>query len=391
MSCEHGCCCDGKQNKNHKILNEKNTAILSILLFIVSIYFKNIYLYIIVYIFIGYEVLWLSVKNTFKKDFFDENFLMSLATFGAIYLNEWNEAIAVMLLYQIGESLQSYAVNKSRNKINAILNIRPDHAILENGEEIDAKDVEVGTTLLIKAGEKIPLDGIVIDGNSTIDTSALTGESMPRDIDIGAEILSGSINLSGVLKIKTTKVFEKSTASLILELVENAEEKKAKTEKFIKKFSKYYTPFVVISACILAFKNINTAIIFLVISCPCALVISIPLSFFAGLGCASKNGILIKGSNYIEELAKAEYIAFDKTGTITKGNFEIVDIKTSINKDELLKNIAHVEMFSNHPIAKSIVKSYNGELNKNIVKDVEEIKGVGIFANVDGKRIFIKK
>ena len=367
-------------------------------------------LYMIPYIIIGYDILRKSVKGILKKQIFDENFLMSIATVGAIILGEYTEGVAVMLFYQIGELFQSYAVGKSRRNISELMDIRPDYANIEVDGKLEKKDpneVEIGEVITVLPGEKVPIDGIVIEGESTINTSALTGESVPRDIDENDEIISGCINLTGVLKIKTTKAFGESTVSKILELVENSSSKKSKSENFISKFAKYYTPIVCYSALALAIIPpivsglilgweynfgmwVYRALTFLVISCPCALVISIPLTFFAGIGGASNQGVLVKGSNYLETLSKAKYIVMDKTGTLTKGVFEVTKINSNdIGKSELLKYAAMAESSSTHPISKSLIKAYGMEIDRTIVKDVEEISGHGVRATVDGKSVAI--
>ncbi len=367
-------------------------------------------LYMIPYIIIGYDILRKSVKGILKKQIFDENFLMSIATVGAIILGEYTEGVAVMLFYQIGELFQSYAVGKSRRNISELMDIRPDYANIEVDGKLEKKDpneVEIGEVITVLPGEKVPIDGIVIEGESTINTSALTGESVPRDIDENDEIISGCINLTGVLKIKTTKAFGESTVSKILELVENSSSKKSKSENFISKFAKYYTPIVCYSALALAIIPpivsglilgweynfgmwVYRALTFLVISCPCALVISIPLTFFAGIGGASNQGVLVKGSNYLETLSKAKYIVMDKTGTLTKGVFEVTKINSiDIGKSELLKYAAMAESSSTHPISKSLIKAYGMEIDRTIVKDVEEISGHGVRASVDGKSVAI--
>ena len=335
----------------------------------------------------------------------DENFLMTIATLGAFGIGEFPEAVAVMLFYQVGELFQSYAVEKSRKSIASLMDIRPDYAnLLKNGEteKISPDEVKVGDIIIVRPGEKVPLDGIIIEGETMLDTSALTGESVPRKASIGEEVLSGCINQTGVLKIQVTKEFGESTVSKILELVENASSKKSKSENFITKFAKYYTPIVVIVAVALAiisplfFKDqtfsewIYRALSFLVVSCPCALVISIPLSFFGGLGGASKMGVLIKGSNYLEALANAEIVVFDKTGTLTEGVFEVQNVKTvDISNDELIRIAAHAENYSNHPISNSIKRAYNKEIEDNLVTNAKEIAGQGIEAKVEEKEVLV--
>lgn len=361
--------------------------------------------YLITYIIISYDIIKKSLRNIMRGQIFDENFLMTIASIGALILGEYFEGIMVILLYQIGELFQSYAVGKSRKSIYDLMDIRPEYANIEkNGEleKISPEELKIDDIIIVKPGEKIPIDGIVIEGNGTIDTSALTGESIPKGVEIGSEVLSGCINLNSILKIKVTKVFEESAVSKILNLVENASSKKAKTEKFITKFAKYYTPIVVILALILTvvppilFKNgtivewLRRALTFLVISCPCALVISVPLGFFGGIGGASKRGILIKGSNYMETLAKVKTMVFDKTGTLTKGVFEVQEILAEgVSQEELLEIAALAETYSNHPIAMSIKKAYKGEINRNRVKNVQEFAGNGIKAIIDNKDVYV--
>lgn len=366
-------------------------------------------LYLVPYLIIGYDILKKAVKGIFKGQIFDENFLMAVATVGAVALGEFSEGAAVMLFYQIGELFQSVAVGKSRKNITSLMDIRPDYANVElNGklEKIDPDDVEIGTEIVVNPGEKVPIDGIIISGDSTLNTSALTGESVPRSAKIGDEIISGCINLIGVLKIKTTKEFGDSTVSKILDLVENSSMKKSKSENFITKFARYYTPAVCGGALLLAIlppvirlisgtgamwgEWITRALTFLVISCPCALVISIPLSFFAGIGCASANGVLVKGSNYLEALSDTQYVVFDKTGTLTKGVFEVTGIYPANNfdKDTLIRLAAFAESGSSHPISVSLKKNYGKEINIDEVSDIQEIAGHGVSALVDGKRVF---
>ena len=367
-------------------------------------------LYLIPYFVIGYDILRKAFKGIMNHQVFDENFLMAVATVGAIIValsenGDYTEAIAVMLFYQIGELFQSYAVGKSRRNISELMDIRPDYANVEvDGklEQADPDEVEIGSVIVVKPGEKVPIDGIIIDGSSTLNTSALTGESVPRDAKCGDEIISGCINLSGVLKIRTTKEFGESTVSKILDLVENSSSKKSKSENFISKFAKYYTPAVCYSALALAILPpvvrilfmsaspewatwIYRALTFLVISCPCALVISIPLSFFAGIGGASREGVLVKGSNYLETLSQTKYVVFDKTGTMTEGVFEVTDVyKNTMDKEKVLEYAALAESFSSHPISKSLKKAYGREIDQTRVSDVEEISGHGISAKVDG-------
>ena len=363
-------------------------------------------LFIISYLVVGCEILKKAVRNIFRGKVFDENFLMAVATIGAFAIGEFPEAVAVMLFYQVGELFQSYAVDKSRKSIASLMDIRPDYANIEKDgkfEKVDPDEVKIGDIIIVKTGEKIPLDGVVVEGTSSLDTMALTGESVPRVVKTEDEVLSGCINKDGLLKIMVTKEFGESTVSKILDLVENASSKKSKSENFITKFAKYYTPTVVIIAVLLAFippiilKDFSTfsvwlyrALSFLVVSCPCALVISIPLSFFGGIGGASKMGILIKGSNYLEALANTETVVFDKTGTLTEGIFEVQDIcAEGIEKDELLRIVAHAENYSNHPIAKSVKKAYNKEIDENIIKNPQELSGKGIWAKIDEKDILV--
>lgn len=366
-------------------------------------------LYLVPYLIIGYDILKKALKGIFKGQIFDENFLMAVATVGAVALGEFSEGAAVMLFYQIGELFQSVAVGKSRKNITSLMDIRPDYANVElNGklEKIDPDDVEIGTEIVVNPGEKVPIDGIIISGDSTLNTSALTGESVPRSAKVGDEIISGCINLTGVLRIKTTKEFGDSTISKILDLVENSSMKKSKSENFITKFARYYTPAVCGGALLLAIlppiirlisgtgamwgEWITRALTFLVISCPCALVISIPLSFFAGIGCASANGVLVKGSNYLEALSDTQYVVFDKTGTLTKGVFEVTGIYPANNfdNDTLIRLAAFAESASSHPISASLKKNYGKEINIDEVSDIQEIAGHGVSALVDGKRVF---
>lgn len=365
-------------------------------------------MYLIPYLILGYDILYkafLSIKN---RQSFDENFLMAIATIGALAMKEYHEGVEVMLFYQIGEWFQSYAIGRSRKNIANLMDIRPEYANIEKDGEIiqvDPDDVSIGDVIIVKVGEKIPIDGFVIDGQTSLNTSALTGESKPRDVGINDEVISGCINMTSPIKVKTSKAFEDSTVSKVLDLIENATNNKAKSEDFITKFAKYYTPAVVYSAIALAIipplylrfiQNgplqftswIYRALTFLVISCPCALVISIPLSFFAGIGGASNQGILIKGSNYLEQLAKTKYVAFDKTGTVTLGIFEVTTIHNSdFSKDELLEYAAHAEAYSNHPIGKSIIKEYGKRIDKNRIDSIKEIPGKGIEAIIDGKKV----
>lgn len=366
-------------------------------------------LYLVPYLVIGYDILKKAVKGIFKGQVFDENFLMAVATVGAVALGDYKEGVAVMLFYQIGELFQSVAVGKSRKNITSLMDIRPDYANIEvDGklEKVDPDDVEIGTEIVVNPGEKVPIDGVVALGDSTLNTSALTGESVPRSVKVGDEVISGCINLSGVLRIKTTKEFGDSTVSKILDLVENSSMKKSRSENFITKFARYYTPAVCLGALVLAIFPpvirllmgesamwsdwIIRALTFLVISCPCALVISIPLSFFAGIGCASANGVLVKGSNYLEALSDTEYVVFDKTGTLTKGVFEVTGIYPSndFDKNSLIRLAAFAESASSHPISVSLKKAFGKEINLDEVTDIEEIAGHGVSALVDGKRVF---
>lgn len=363
----------------------------------------QIALFIISYIIVGGDVVKRAVKNIFKGQVFDENFLMSIATIGAFFIGEYPEGVAVMLFYQVGELFQSYAVGKSRKSIASLMDIRPDYANVKKGDElvkVNPDEVQIGDIIVIKAGEKIPLDGKVIEGSSIIDTSALTGESVPREVEVGSDILSGGININGVITAEVTKEFGESTVSKILDLVENASSKKSNSEQFITKFARYYTPVVVIIAVFLAiipplvidgatFSDwIYRALAFLVVSCPCALVISIPLSFFGGIGGASKKGILVKGSNYLEALSETEIVVFDKTGTLTKGVFNVQEIHPEgVSKEELLELTAYVESYSNHPISLSLKRAYSKEIDNGRISDVEEISGHGVIATVDGKKV----
>ena len=361
-------------------------------------------LFMIPYLVIGYDILKKAFKGILNKQVFDENFLMAVATVGAILLGDYSEGVAVMLFYQIGELFQSYAVGKSRRNISELMDIRPDYANIEKDgtlEQVDPDEVEIGTIIVVQPGEKVPIDGVITEGTSTLNTSALTGESLPRDAKAGDEVISGCINMTGLLKIRTTKEFGESTVSKILELVENSSSRKSKSENFISKFAKYYTPAVCYGALALAFIPpivllimgkpamwgdwIYRALTFLVISCPCALVISIPLSFFAGIGGASNQGILVKGSNYLETLAQTKYVVFDKPGTMTQGVFEVSGIHHNEMPDEkLLEYAALAECSSSHPISKSLQKAYGKPIDRNRVTDIEEISGNGVIAKVDG-------
>lgn len=400
--------------KQKKVLIRIIIASVLIILLKLVFHFVNVNKYVeliaflVPYFVIGYDILKKAVYGIFNRQVFDENFLMAIATVGAIALGEYVEGTAVMLFYQIGELFQSYAVGKSRKNITALMDIRPDYANIEvdgNLEQVDPDDVEVGSVIVVKPGEMIPIDGIVVEGSSTLNTSALTGESVPRSAKEGEEVISGCVNLTGLLKIKTDKEFGDSTVSKILDLVENSSMKKSRSENFITRFAKVYTPAVCIGALALAVippvvnlvmgnssewsKWLIRALTTLVISCPCALVISIPLSFFGGIGGASSRGILIKGSNYLEILSKAKYIVCDKTGTLTKGVFEVTDVVTanSYQKEELLKLAAYAESYSTHPISKSIRNAYNKDIDTNVISDIEEISGHGVCADIKGRKI----
>ena len=427
--CTNNCCSiepnkhdkEAKESNDNKVKKDKfkllkgikNNLILiiGVVVYIIALLYKSnenllsISLFVVSYLFIGGEIVLTAIKNISRGEVFDENFLMSIATIGAFFIGEYPEAVAVMLFYQIGETLQGYAVNKSRKSIADLMNIRADYAnVLINGKEIKVspENVNINGIIIIKPGEKVPLDGVVLDGSSFIDTSALTGESVPRKVNIGDEILSGSINNSGVLKVKVTKEFGESTVSKILELVENATNKKAPTEKFITKFSKVYTPIVVVIAILVAIippilikdttfsEWLYKALSILVVSCPCALVVSIPLGFFSGIGCASRRGILIKGGNYLEALRKSEIVVFDKTGTLTKGVFNVTEINSkNITKEKLLEITAIGESQSNHPIAMSILRAYGKDINKEEIKYYEEISGYGVKANIRGNEVLL--
>lgn len=362
-------------------------------------------LFIISYLIVGFEIVLKAIKNIFKGKVFDENFLMAIATIGAFAIGEYPEAVTVMLFYQIGEAFQDYAVDKSRKSIISLMDIRPDFAnIQRNGkiEKINPEEVNVGDIIVVKPGEKVPLDGIIVKGTSMIDTSALTGESVPKEVKEQDEILSGCINENGVLEVKVTKKFGESTASKILDLVENASSKKSKSENFISKFAKYYTPIVVVTAVLLAIippmifngaewiEWIYRALTFLVVSCPCALVISIPLGFFGGIGGASKIGVLVKGSNYLEALSNTEIMVLDKTGTLTEGVFEVQQINPiDISKEDLIKYATYAESFSNHPIAISLKKAYGKEIVNKKVSETQELPGLGVRAVIEGESIFV--
>ena len=396
---------------SRKMSKQLIKIIISLLLVVISLLLKfdtelysNI-LYVIAYIIVGYDIVLKAVRNIFKGKVFDENFLMTVATIGAFCIGEFPEAVAVMLFYQIGELFQSYAVDRSRKSVASLMDIRSDYANVYREDEIervDPDEVNIGEIILVKPGEKIPLDGIVVDGESMLNTQALTGESVPRKVTVNDEVLSGCINNDRILKIKVSKDFEESTVSKILDLVENASSRKSKSENFISKFAKYYTPIVVIVSVALAvipplvikealFSDwLYRALSFLVVSCPCALVISIPLSFFGGIGAASKIGVLIKGSNYLEALASAEIVVCDKTGTLTEGVFKVQKIKAiGYSDDELLRYAAYAEGFSNHPISISLKQAYNKEINEKLVTETQEISGKGVLAKVDGKMVLV--
>ena len=380
---------------------------LVLFLFAMLVKFQNEWInnsiFIVSYIIVGFEILRKAVRNIFRGKVFDENFLMSIATLGAFAIGEFPEAVAVMLFYQVGELFQDYAVDKSRKSIASLMDIRPDYAnVIKDGKEekVSPDTVQIGDTIVIKPGEKVPLDGVVIDGKTSLDTKALTGESVPRGVEEGEQVLSGCINLNSVIKVEVTKKYGESTLSKILDLVENASSKKAKSENFITKFAQYYTPIVVIIAVILAIvppliieganfqEWLYRALSFLVVSCPCALVISIPLSFFGGIGGASKMGVLVKGSNYLEALSNAEIMVFDKTGTLTEGVFEVQNVEPiEISKEELLKVAAYAEYYSNHPISKSIKKAYNKEIDEKEIIDSQEISGKGIEAKIGNQAV----
>lgn len=399
---------------NHMNKKQKKVLIRIIIAAVLIVAFKllpvdgyiEFALFMIPYLVIGYDILTKAVKGILNRQVFDENFLMAVATVGAILLGDYTEGVAVMLFYQIGELFQSYAVGKSRRNISELMDIRPDYANIENSngelEQVDPDEVEIGSIIVVKPGEKVPIDGIIVEGKTTLNTSALTGESVPREAAEGDEVISGCINMSGVLKIKTSREFGESTVSKILDLVENASSKKSRSENFITKFARYYTPAVCYGAVALAvlppivrmaFLGVDPAwgdwvfraLTFLVISCPCALVISIPLSFFAGIGGASNAGVLVKGSNYMETLSQTKYVVFDKTGTMTQGVFEVAGVHhNTLTREKLLEYAALAESFSSHPISKSLQKAYGKPIDKNRVTDVEEISGNGVMAKVDG-------
>ena len=400
----------GKTNVQRAKFEVKPTLIIGTILYLIAVIgdFKGalaLILFVASYLLIGGKVVLIAIKNIARGQLFDENFLMTVATIGAFSISEYPEAVAVMLFYEIGETIQGYAVNKSRSSISSLMDIRADYAnIIIDGKEkkVSPETVKVEDIILVKPGEKIPLDGIVVEGESFVDTSALTGESVPRKIAVNDEILSGGINTNGVLKVKVTKKFGESTVSRILEMVENAANKKANTEKFITKFAKVYTPIVVALAILIAvvpsifikdalFSTwLYRALVFLVVSCPCALVVSVPLGFFAGIGGASKKGVLVKGSNYLELLKDLETVVFDKTGTLTEGVFTVTEINTNnIQKEKLIEVAAMAESFSNHPIAISIIKEYGKEIDKEVIEEYEEIAGHGIKAVINNEEILI--
>ena len=392
---------------NKKMKKQLIMIIISIVLLIIAFLINNnlsVVFFLLSYIIVGHKIIYKAFRNIIRGKVFDENFLMTIATLGAFFINEIPEAVTVMLFYQIGEFFQDYALDKSRKSISSLMDIRPDYANVIRGKDtvkVNPSEVKIGDIILVKSGEKIPLDGIVESGDSALNTSALTGESKLRKVDIGDEVLSGSINISGILKIKVTKEFSESTVSKILELVENASNRKSESENFITKFARYYTPIVVIVAILLSVippvifnQDFNTwiyrALSFLVVSCPCALVVSIPLGFFSGIGACSKNGILVKGSNYLEAVSKSEIVVFDKTGTITEGEFKVRSIHSvDIRDNELLKLASYAEYYSNHPISISIKKDYGHKINPNKISDVKEIPGRGVIALVDNKKVMV--
>ena len=392
---------------NKKMKKQIIIIITSIVLLIIAFLINNklsVVFFLLSYIIVGHKIIYKAFRNIIRGKVFDENFLMTIATLGAFFINEIPEAVTVMLFYQIGEFFQDYALDKSRKSISSLMDIRPDYANVVKGKDtvkVNPSEVKIGDIILVKSGEKIPLDGIVESGDSALNTSALTGESKLRKVDIGDEVLSGSINISGILKIKVTKEFSESTVSKILELVENASNRKSESENFITKFARYYTPVVVIVAILLSVippvifnQDFNTwiyrALSFLVVSCPCALVVSIPLGFFSGIGACSKNGILVKGSNYLEAVSNSEIVVFDKTGTITEGEFKVRSIHSvDIRDNELLKLASYAEYYSNHPISISIKKDYGHKINPNKISDVKEIPGRGVIALVDNKKVMV--
>lgn len=393
---------DGKEESVFSI--QKNWKLfLGIILFVIAAVTKIEWLFILSYLFAGCRVLYTAVKNIGRKELFDENFLMSIATLGAFYLRDYEEAVAVMIFYEVGEMLQSYAVNSSRKSISSLMNLKSEYACIEdNGKEITVKpeEVKVGSKMLVKAGERVALDGVVVEGSTSLDTSALTGESLPQEVHAGDEVLAGSVNLRGLLVLEVTHEYKDSTVSRILELVENASSKKAPMEKFITRFAKIYTPIVVFLALALAIvpplfiegvefhAMLESALTFLVVSCPCALVISIPLGLFAGIGAAGKNGVLIKGGNYLEALQKVDCVVFDKTGTLTKGSFQVVEIHAE-DKEELLQLAAYAEAYSNHPIAQSIRNAYGKQIDTKRLSKYEEFAGNGVCVYFDEDELMI--
>ena len=395
---------------NKKMKKKLWKIIISAILFALAFVFKTQYelissvMFTVSYIIVGYDIVIKALKNITRGKVFDENFLMTVATIGAFCIGELPEAVAVMLFYQVGEMFQDYAVDKSRKSVAALMDIRPDYAVVVRdryAKKVSPDEVKIDEIILVKPGEKIPLDGIVTEGKSTLNTLALTGEALPRSVDVGDEVLSGSINNDGVLKIKVIKEFGESTVSKILDLVENASSKKSKSENFISKFAKYYTPVVVIIAVILGifppllFKQsfniwVYRALSFLVVSCPCAIVVSVPLSFFGGIGASSRMGVLVKGSNYLEALSKVEVIVCDKTGTLTEGVFKVQKIVANgVSENELIKYAAYAESFSNHPISLSLKEAYGDKIDDKKVSDVKEVSGKGVYAKVEGKEIFV--
>lgn len=392
-----------KSKRNKNLIFIIVSAVLLVAAVITEYFPLKLALFIVSYLLVGYDVIINAFKNLFRGHMLDENFLMGVATIGAFAIQEFEEAVFVMLFYKLGELFEGYAVGKSRKSISSLMDIRPDIANIErDGEivEVDPYDVNIDDIIVVKPGEKVPLDGIIVEGASSLNTNALTGESIPRDVRVGDEIVSGCINVNGLLKIKVTKKFDESTVAKILELVENSVESKSKSEKFITRFSRYYTPIVVVSAVLLTViltiispesfsENLKRGLMFLVVSCPCALVISVPLTFFGGIGSASKNGILIKGSNYLENLAKCSTFVFDKTGTLTKGNFTVQKIESFfIEKDELLELACGAEYYSDHPISVSLKNECKKVFSKDEIEGTEEISGHGVSAFVNGRKIF---
>lgn len=392
---------------NKKMKKQLTMIVASTFLLIIAFLIKSklsIIFFLLSYIIVGYKIIYKAFRNIIRGKVFDENFLMTIATLGAFFINEIPEAVTVMLFYQIGEFFQDYAVDKSRKSISSLMDIRPDYANVIKGKDtikVNPSEVKIGNIIVIKPGEKIPLDGVVESGSSSLNTSALTGESKLRKVDVGDEVLSGSINTNGILKVKVAKEFGESTVSKILELVENASNRKSESENFITKFARYYTPIVVIIAVLLSIipplvfnQEFNIwlyrALSFLVVSCPCALVVSIPLSFFSGIGACSKNGILVKGSNYLEAVSKSEIVVFDKTGTITEGEFKVREVHgVDITDKELLRLASYAEYYSNHPISMSIKKEYGHKIDHKKISDIKEAPGMGVIALVDNKKIMI--